>query len=96
MQWEHVRDGPFDIQGGLGFFSLKIVCFPTGLFNKVKNKKFVLHSVYFFEAFFPGSYKDLHITQNFTCIKHVDLLLASSVLNVNYKIRKIHGNICKD
>ena len=28
-------------------------------------------------------------------IKHVDLLLAS-VVNVNYKIRKIHRNICKN
>ena len=67
MQWEHVRDGPFDIQGGGGWdFLKKIVCFPTGakknVFNEVKNKKFVLHSVYFFEAFFPGSYKDLQIT----------------------------------
>ena len=48
---------------------------------EVKNKKFVLHSVYFFKALFPGSYKGLQITQNLTCIKHVDLLLASSVLN---------------
>ena len=55
---------------------------------KEKNKKFVLHSVKFFEALFSGSYKGLQITQNLTCIKHVDLLLASSVLNVNYKIRK--------
>ena len=60
------------------------------------NKNFVLHSVYFFEALFPGSYKVLQITQNLTCIKHVDLLLASSVLNVNYTIRKIHRNICKN
>ena len=28
--------------------------------------------------------------------KAVDLLLASSVLNTNYKLRKIHRNICKD
>ena len=63
---------------------------------KLKNKKFVLLSVNFFKALFPGSYKGLQITQNLTCIKHVDLLLAISVLNVNYKIRKIHNNICKD
>ena len=48
-----------------------------------KKKKFVLHSVNFFKALFPGSYKGLQITHNLTCIKHVDLLLASSALNVN-------------
>ena len=51
------------------------------------------HSEYFFEAFSPGSYKGLQITQNLTCINHVDLLLASSVLNINYTVRKIHRNI---
>ena len=86
--------------GGWGWdFLKKIVCFQTeakkNVFNEVK-KKFVLHSANFFEALFPQSYKGLQITQNFTCIKHVDLLLASSVLNVNYKIRTIHRNICKD
>ena len=86
---------------GAGIFLEKIVCFPTGVkkfnvFNKVKSKKFVLHSVNFFKALFPGSYKGLQITQSLTCIKHDDLLLASSVLSVNYKIRKIHRNICKD
>ena len=30
----------------------------------------------FFEAHFPGSYKDLQITQKSTCIKHVDILQA--------------------
>ena len=35
-------------------------------------------------------------TQNLTCMKHVDLLLASNVINVNYQIRMIHRNICKD
>ena len=60
------------------------------------KKKFVLYSVKFFEAHFPWSYKGLQIVQNLTCIKYVDLLLASSVLNVYYKIRKIHRNICKD
>ena len=50
----------------------------------------------FFEAFLPCSYKGLQITQNLSCIEHEDLLLASSVLNVNYKIRNIHRNICKD
>ena len=80
---------------GLGFFD------KNGLFpnrseknkmssKKLKNKKFIVHSVNFFKTLSPGSYKDLQITQNLTCIiiKHVDLLLASSVLNVNYKIRK--------
>ena len=87
--------------GGWGVWDFfeKIVFFPTGankLFKEVKNKKFVFHSVNMFEAVFPGSYKSLQITQKLSCIKHVDLLLASSVLNVNYKIRKIHRNICKD
>ena len=65
---------------------------------KLKIKKFILHSVNLFETLFPGSYKGLQIPQNLTCIKHVNLLLAISVLNVNYKIRKIHRNtsICKD
>ena len=49
-----------------------------------------------FEALFPWSHKGLQISQNLTCIKHVDLLLASDVLNVNYKIGKFHRNICKD
>ena len=61
---------------------------------KIKNLFFI--QLIFFEAFLPGSYKGLQITQNLTCVKHVDLLLASSVLNVNYKITKIHWNICKD
>ena len=82
-----IRDGPFDIQRGSGIFLKKIVCFPTGVknnvFNEVKNKKFVLHSVNLFEALSPGSYKGLQIIQKLSCIKHVDLLLASSVLNVN-------------
>ena len=52
------------------------------IFNEVKNKKFVLHSVNVFEALFPGSYKGWQITQKLTC---VNVLLASSVLNVNYK-----------
>ena len=63
--------------------------------KKFKIKKFVFHSVNFFEAIFPRRYKGLQKTQNLTCIKHVDLLLAS-ILNVNYKFRKIHSNICKD
>ena len=98
---QSLRDGPFDIRGGggAGIFLKKIVCFPTGakknVFNEVKNKNLVLHSVYFIKAFFPGSYKGLQITQNLTCIKHVDLSFASCVLNENYKSRKIHRNICK-
>ena len=47
------------------------------------NKKFVLHSLNLFEALFPGIYKVLQITLKLSCMKHVDLLLASSVLNVN-------------
>ena len=44
----------------------------SNVINEVKNKKFVLHSMNFSEALFPGSYKGLQITQNLTCIKHVD------------------------
>ena len=47
-----------------------------------------------FSAHFTGSYKDLQITQESQCVKHVELLQTSSVLLVNYKIRKIHSNIC--
>ena len=64
---------------------------------KIKSLFFVLHSVKFFRnPFSLGAIKSLQVTQNLTCIKHVDLLLARSVFNVNYKIRKIHRNICKD
>ena len=66
------------------------------VFKEVKNKKFVLHSVNFFEALFSRSYKGLQITKFNMYTKHVDLPLASNVLNVNYKIRKIHRNICKE
>ena len=86
--------------GGWEFFE-KIVCFPTGakklnVFNEVKSKKFVLHSLHLFEAIFPRSCKGLQITQKLSCLKHADLILASIVLNVNYKIRKIvrPRNIC--
>ena len=62
-----------------------------------KNKMSLMKlKVNFFEALFPGSFKGLQITQNLTCTKHVDLLLTSSELSVNDKIRKIHRNICKD
>ena len=87
--------------GGEGFG--KFFLYPNrsekkNVFNEVKNKKVFLHSVNFFEALFTGKYKGLEITQYLTCVKHVDLLLASivHVLNVNYKIRKIHRNIYKD
>ena len=47
-------------------FLKKIICFSTcigvkksNVFNEVKNKKLVLHSVNLFQAFFPGSYKVL-------------------------------------
>ena len=50
-----LRDGPFDIRGGgagLGFLKKK-----QGrkkyIFNEVKNKRFVLHSVNFFQIPFP-------------------------------------------
>ena len=42
----------------------------------LKIKKYSLFSE-FFEAFFPGSYKGLQITQKLSCIKHVNLLLAA-------------------
>ena len=65
--------------------------------TKLKIKKFV-HSVNLFEVLFPGSSKVLQITLKLSCTfkMHVNLHLASSVINVNYKIRKIHWNICKD
>ena len=63
--------------GGAGIFLKKIVCFPKGakknVFNEVKNKKFVLHSVNFFAKPFSLEAikaKGLQITQNLTCIKH--------------------------
>ena len=74
----YLRDGPFDIQGGWDFFE-KNSLFPYRREknkNKNKNKKFVVHSANFFEALLPQSYKGLQITQNLTCTKHVDLLLA--------------------
>ena len=50
------------------------------------------------EELFPRNYKCLQITQNLACIKHVDLVLASSVLNVNLKIRKeyLKGPTCSN
>ena len=36
------------------------------------------------EEHFPQRYTGLQITQNLKCIKHVEILLASSVLIVNY------------
>ena len=67
---------------GAGIFLNEIVFFaPTGakknVFDKVKNKKFVLHSVRVLEALFPGNYKGVQITQNLQCMKHVDLLLQA-------------------
>ena len=66
------------------------------IFNEFKNKVCSSFSEFCFEAFFSRSYKCFQITRNLTFIKHVDVLLASNALNVNYKIRKIHRNICKD
>ena len=53
----------------------------------------VVHSVNFFEAHLEPtwSYKDLQITQKLTRIKHLDLLQAKSVFNLNYKIKKSIG-----
>ena len=53
---------PFDIQGGAGIFLKKNNSFPymsekNKVFNKVKNKKSVLHSVNFFKPFFVGAIK---------------------------------------
>ena len=91
-----LRDGPFDIPGGgLGFFFFKMVCFQQERKNKMSEKVCSSFSE-FFQSPFPWSYKGLQITQKLSSIKYVDLLVASSVLNVNYKIRKIHSNICKD
>ena len=98
-----VRDRPFDIRGGGGgwdFFE-KIFCFPTGakklnVFTEVKNKKFVLHLVNFFEALFPRSCKGLQVTQNLTCIKHVDLLGKQYIkCNLGRSIRIfVRSNCC--
>ena len=52
---------------------------------KIKNKKYVLHSVNFFKALFPGSYKGLQITQNLTCIKHVDLIFCKQCIKCKLK-----------
>ena len=52
----------------------------------------------FFEAHFPGTYKDLQITQKLTCIKRIDgktYYNQISVSNVNYELRKIFKYICK-
>ena len=47
---EVLRNGPFDIQGA-GICFKKMVCYlqerKKQVFNKVKNKKFVLHSMIF-------------------------------------------------
>ena len=45
----------------------------------------------FLRGTFPWELKKCAITRKFICIKHVDLLQASDVLNVSYKIR----HICK-
>ena len=57
-----IKDGPFDIQeGGWNLFE-KNSLFPyksekNKMSSKVKDKKFVLHSMNLFKAHFPGSYK---------------------------------------
>ena len=98
------RDGPFGIQGGgeAGILLKKNSLFPNrSEKNKMSSMKLKINSLffiqrYFFKALFPGNYKVLQITQYLTCIEHVDLLLARSVLNGNYTIRKIQRNIYKD
>ena len=98
----NIRDGPFDIQGGGWDFFEKNSLFPyRSKKNKMSSTRLKINSLFFIQQifpkpFFPQSYRGLQITQNLTCIKHIDLLLASSVLNVNYQIRTIHRNICKD
>ena len=93
--WQLFRDGPFDIRGGGWDFFEKNSLFldksEKNVFNEVKNKKLILHSVNFFKALFLGSYKGLQITQNLTYIKHVDQLFTSSVLNVNYEFKRSIG-----
>ena len=69
--------------------------------NKMYSTKLKIYSLFFIQQifskpFFPQSYRGLQITQNLTCKKYVDLLLANNVINVNYQIRTIHRNICKD
>ena len=96
-----IRDGPFDIQVGLGFFLEKIVCFPSEK-NKMCSMKLKIKSLFSFgEAFrSPFLWELLRFANNtefnMYSLKYVDLLLASSVLKVNYKIKKINNNICKD
>ena len=73
------------------------MCVRDGPFD-IPGGGVVLYLVNYFKTLFPWSYKGLQITQSLTCIKPVDLLLASSALNIvniNYcivKIRKIHRN----
>ena len=59
------------------------------LIFKVKNKNLGIQCI-LSKPFFPGSYKGLQITQNLTCIKHVDLI-ASSVLNLIIKLERSIG-----
>ena len=97
-----LRDGPFDIKGGGAGIFFKNSLFPyRSEKNKMSSTKLKINSLFiiqqiFSKPFIPQSYRGWQITQNLTCKKHVDLLLASNVLNVNYQIRMIHRNICKD
>ena len=59
--------------------------------TKLKIKSLFFIELIFFKALFPVSYKGLQITHNLICIKHVDLLLASGVLNVNEKLERSIG-----
>ena len=67
------------------------VCF--NVFNQVKNKKFVLHSVNFVEGLFPGNYKGLQITQKLTCRKRV-VLPSTSTFGKQYTWYKIIRTNC--
>ena len=89
-------------EGG-GCDYLKKVCFYTGAKEYYKSSMKFLKKVCssfseFFEAHFPGTYKDLKITQKLTCIKRIDgktYYNQISVSNVNYELRKIYRYICK-
>ena len=89
------------LRGGGDFFE-KNSLFPNrGEKNKMSSTKLKIKILFFIQCIFSkpfsvGVIKVCKIIQKLTCIKHVDLPLARSVLNVNYKIRKIHRNICKD
>ena len=94
----HLGTGHLIFRGGGGWdFFEKNSLFPyMSKKNKMSSTKLKINSLFFIQQiflkpFFPQSYRGLQITQNLTCKKHVVLLLASSVLNVNYQMRKSIG-----